>query len=299
MTSATAGETAGEVYLNGEFMPLAEARVPVLDRGFLFGDGVYEVIPAYQRKPLRLGAHLDRLERSLTGIRLTNPLARAEWQAICGRLLRGQTTDNQVLYLQVTRGAPPARDHRFPENTRPTVFAMAKPLKPRDPRLAERGVSAVLREDIRWARCDIKSVSLVAAVLLRQEAVELDAEETLLVRDGHVVEGSTSNVFVVRDGALITPPAGPALLSGITRALVIDLAEREGIGLAQRPLSVADCQGADELWICSSTREIMPVTRLDGTPISTGEVGSLWRHLDTAFQDYKTRLVQTQDDGDL
>lgn len=278
------------VYLNGAFMPLAEARVPVLDRGFLFGDGVYEVIPAYHGRPLRLGAHLDRLERSLAGIRLDNPLSRADWEGICDHLLQALDADYQAIYIQMTRGAPAVRDHRFPEQTQPTVFAMTKAVAPRAPSIAEQGVSAVLREDIRWGRCDIKSVSLIAAVLLRQEAADQNAEEALLVRDGRVVEGSTSNLFVARDGALTTPPLGPELLAGITRDLVIELAARERLPLSERSLSVADCQSADELMICSSTRELLPVTRLDGAPVGTGQVGPVWRRLDAAFQAFKAEL---------
>ncbi len=276
-----------EIYLNGRFMPLEQAHVSVLDRGFLFGDGVYEVIPAYGRKPLRLGAHLDRLDRSLAGIRLANPLSRLDWEGLCGRLLLSQQGDTQALYLQVTRGAPAVRDHRFPEKTQPTVFAMAKSIAPRAAQLAEDGVSAVLLEDIRWHRCDIKSVSLVAAVLLRQEAADQGAEEALLVRNGQVVEGSTSNVFLVTDGALITPPVGPEMLSGITRDLIIELAELEGLPLYQRPVSVEECQHADELWICSSTRELLPVTRLDQALIGDGRVGPLWKRLNAAYQAYK------------
>ncbi|MBK1647159.1 D-amino acid aminotransferase [Rhabdochromatium marinum] len=282
-----------EVYLNGAFMPLAEARVPVLDRGFLFGDGVYEVIPVYHGQPLRLAAHLDRLERSLAGIRLANPLSRAHWEHLFTRLIASQAAENQAIYLQVTRGAPPVREHRFSKCVEPTVFVMTKPMAPRDPRIAEQGVAAVLREDIRWQRCDIKSISLVAAVLLRQEAADHDAEEALLVRDGWVVEGSTSNVFIVQDGALATPPVGPELLSGITRELIIELSERQGLTLKQRPLSVEDCRRADELLICSSTRELLPVTRLDGAPVGQGQVGPLWRQLDAAYQACKTELMRT------
>ncbi|MBK5971124.1 MULTISPECIES: aminotransferase class IV [Thiorhodovibrio] len=280
-----------QVYLNGEFLPLAEARVPVLDRGFLFGDGVYEVIPAYGRKPLRLGAHLDRLERSLAGIRLDNPLARSDWEGIVARLLDAHEANDQAIYLQVTRGAPAVRDHRFPAKTSPTVFVMTKALTPRDPNIAEYGVAAVLREDTRWQRCDIKSVSLVAAVLLRQEAADESAEEALLVRDGHVVEGSISNLFVVHEGRLTTPPTGPELLSGITREFVIELARREGLPLAEQPVPVAACRTADEMWICSSTRELLPVTRLDGNPVGDGRVGPMWRRLDAAYQECKAQLA--------
>ncbi|WPL19920.1 D-alanine aminotransferase [Thiorhodovibrio winogradskyi] len=279
-----------EVYLNGRFMPLGDAKIPVLDRGFLFGDGVYEVIPAYHRKPLRLHAHLDRLERSLAGIRLANPLSRADWEGVILHLLRSHEAANQAIYLQITRGAPAVRDHRFPQRTQPTVFAMTKTLAPRDPRISEQGVAAVLREDTRWQRCDIKSISLVAAVLLRQEAADAEAEEALLVREGWVVEGSTSNLFVVRDGILSTPPTGPELLSGITRELVMELAACESLPLIEQPVSVEDCRAADELWICSSTRELLPVTRLDGVAVGQGLVGPLWHRLNAAYQACKADL---------
>jgi D-alanine transaminase len=286
-----------EVYLNGAFMPLSEARVPVLDRGFLFGDGVYEVIPAYQGVPLRLDAHLARLEYSLSGIRLDNPLSRTEWRRIFTRLLGANPEPRQALYLQVTRGAPASRDHRFPVLTAPTVFVMVKPVAARDPRINEHGVAAVLREDSRWQRCDLKTISLVAAVLLQQEATEQAAEEALLMRAGQVVEGSTSNLFVLDQGQLRTPPLGPELLAGITRGLVIDLAEAEGMSVSEGPISLASCRAAEELWICSSTRELLPVTQLDGAPVGDGRPGALWRRLDAAYHAYVQRLVAGDADG--
>jgi D-alanine transaminase len=196
-----------EIYLNGRFVAPEDATISVMDRGFLFGDGVYEVIPAYHGRTLRADEHLDRLDHSLQGIRMTNPLSRADWSAIFERLLDAGPGERQAIYLQVTRGAPPVRDHRFASGpAEPTVLAMAKTVPPRDPALGERGIAAIVRDDPRWHRCDLKVVSLVAAVLLQQEADDADAVEAILVRDGLAVEASTSNLFVVRDGRIITPP---------------------------------------------------------------------------------------------
>lgn len=283
---------SAEVYLNGSYLPLAEARIPVTDRGFLFGDGVYEVIPAYRGQPLLADAHLDRLERSLQAIRLANPLSRRTWHTVFARLLKSQEAEDQAIYLQVTRGAPESRDHRFPQGTAPTVFAMSKPMRPRLDSIGANGVAAVLREDIRWQRCDVKSVSLIAAVLLRQEAADEDAEEALLVREDRVVEGSTSNLFIVTDGQLATPPKGHELLPGITRDLVLELARAEGIPAIERAVSVEECRGADELLICSSTRELLPVTRLDQQPVGTGVPGPRWKQLDAAYQAYKAERTK-------
>jgi D-alanine transaminase len=279
-----------EVYLNGEYLPLGEARVSVLDRGFLFGDGVYEVIPAYGARPLRLPQHLDRLENSLRGIRLDNPLDRGEWGAVIERLLGGTPGADQAIYLQVTRGAPPERDHLFPSGVAPTVFVMAKPLKPRAPEIAERGVSAVTLEDLRWLRCDIKAVTLLANVLLRQASAEAGADEAILVRDGLAQEGSSSNLFSVKDEVIHTPPKSQLLLPGITRDLALELARKAGLTCLERPLPVGELAAADELWLSSSTREVMPVTRLDGAPVGDGLPGPVWRRIDALYQDYKARL---------
>ncbi|MCU0836091.1 MAG: D-amino acid aminotransferase [Chromatiaceae bacterium] len=279
-----------EVYLNGEYLPLSEARISVLDRGFLFGDGVYEVIPVYGGRPLRLPQHLDRLENSLRGIRLDNPLDRGQWGAVIERLLAAAPGTDQAIYLQVTRGAPPERDHLFPVGVAPTVLVMAKPLKPRAPQIAERGVSAVTLEDLRWLRCDIKAVTLLANVLLRQASADAGADEAILVRDGLAQEGSSSNLFLVKDGVIHTPPKGQLLLAGITRDLALDLAREAGLPCVERPLPVAELATADEVWLSSSTREVMPVTRLDGAAVGDGLPGPVWRRLDTVYQDYKARL---------
>lgn len=277
-----------EVYLNGAFVPLEEAKVPVMDRGFLFGDGVYEVIPVYEGRPRRLAAHLDRLGRSLAAIRLANPLPDAEWHRILAVLL-GSGGDQSV-YVQVTRGSATERDHRFPAKVHPTVLAMARPMKARRPDLADTGVAAITRADQRWDRCDIKATALLAAVLARQEAAEVGADEAILVRDGRAVEGSSSNLFLVTGGEISTPPLGPNLLAGITRALVMELAAGAGIPCYERDIAAVELAGADEVWLTSSLREVVPVTRLDGVPVGSGLPGPLWRRMDGLYQDYKDRL---------
>ena len=291
-----------ELYLNGRFVPPEQATLSVMDRGFLFGDGVYEVIPAYGGVPRREAAHLRRLTNSLRGIRLQPPLTDDAWSAIFRRLLAPAScsepsTDpstelgtDQSIYVQVTRGAAPTRDHRFPAAAEPTVLAMVKPLNPRAQSVAEQGVAAIVRDDFRWGRCDIKSVALLAAVLLRQEAHEADAEEAILMRDGRAVEGSTSNLFIVSDGRLLTPPPSRYLLAGITRELTLELARGAGIDCEERDISLDALQAADEIWLTSSTREVMPVTRLDGAIVGAGVPGPLWRRIDALYQDYKTRL---------
>lgn len=282
------------LYLNGRFVPPEQATLSVMDRGFLFGDGVYEVIPVYGGVPRRESAHLRRLANSLRGIRLPPPLTDEAWSAVFRRLLTpaigAEAAVDQSLYVQVTRGAAPTRDHRFPAAARPTVLAMVKPLSPRALSVAEQGVAAVVRDDFRWGRCDIKSVALLAAVLLRQDAHEADAEEAILVRDGHAVEGSTSNLFVVRDGRVLTPPPSRFLLAGITRALTLELVRAAGIACEECNIALDLLHGADEIWLTSSTREVMPVTRLDGAAVGAGVPGPLWRRVDALYQDFKTQL---------
>lgn len=276
-----------ELYLNGAFVAPEQATISVMDRGFLFGDGVYEVIPAYAGRPLREREHLQRLEKSLEAIGLEPPVAPAEWSRIFQRLLSAAPTSDQSLYLQVTRGVGPTRDHCFPVAPVPTVLVMAKPMKPRDAAVAEKGVAAVTRDDIRWLRCDIKATALLAAVLLRQAAAEAGAEEAILVRDGCALEGSTSNLFVVRGQRLITPPKGPLLLAGITRDLVLELAGVAEIPVEERGIGVEELRTADEVWISSSTREVMPVTRLDGILVGNGRPGPLWQRIDGCYQAFK------------
>ena len=278
-----------EVYLSGVFLPPERATVSVMDRGFLFGDGVYEVIPSYGGHFLGLAPHLARLESSLAAVAIPSPLSESEWTAVLRRLIGTPPAADQYVYLQITRGAPDERDHLCPPRIAPTVFAMARPIKPRRPEVATEGVACVTRTDIRWRRCEIKAVSLLAAVMMRREAEDAGALETIMIRDGEVTEGSSTNVFLVRDGELMTPPKGQLILSGITRELVIDLARGLGIPVSERPIPESALGSADEIWLTSSTREALPVTRLDGRPVGTGRPGPLWQRLDAAYQTLKTR----------
>lgn len=271
------------VYLNGEYLPLSEAKVPVLDRGFLFGDGVYEVIPVYHGKPLRLAEHLRRLDNSLAGIRMTSPMSDAAWADLFDRLLDGP--GDQYIYLQITRGAAPKRDHAIPVSIQPTVFAMCSPIAaiPLD------GIKAVTVNDIRWQRCDIKAITLLANVLLRQEAVDQEAAEAILVRDNLVIEGAASNVFIVVDHQLITPPKCPSILAGITRDLVLELAAGLQMETCERFFTVDELRAAQEIWVTSSTREILSIVELDGHPIGNGMPGPVWQRFQAAYQHYKIR----------
>ncbi|WP_089727655.1 aminotransferase class IV [Candidatus Thiosymbion oneisti] len=279
-----------EVYLKGKFMPIEEACVPVMDRGFLFGDGVYELIPVYGGRPFRLSQHMERLDNSLGSVRMENPLQLDAWERIFARLTGSIPDIDQLLYLQVTRGVDRTRNHLFPQGGEPTVFVMAWTAEPRDPDISGKGIAAVVLEDNRWHRCDIKATALLGNVLLRQAAQDAGAAEAILVRDGLVTEGSSTNPFVVQDGEILTPPASNRLLRGITRDLVLELARGVDMPCAERHITRDELETADELWISSSSREVQPVTLLDGKPVGEGVPGALWRRIDDLFQDYKTRL---------
>lgn len=275
-----------QVYLNGEFLPPDQARVSVFDRGFVFGDGVYEVIPAYGQRLFRLGQHLDRLDRSLDAIGLANPLLRAQWRDMLERLMAENPATDHSLYVQVTRGVAP-RDHGFPKVVHPTVFAYAQPLAPPDPHYLETGVAAVTTPDIRWQRCDIKSIALLANVLSRQHALEQGVTESIMVRDGRVTEGAASNIFAVLDGVLRTPPKGRQILPGITRDLVLELARDHGIPCAETDFSEAQMLGAPEVWMTSSTKEILPITRINEDAVGEGRPGPVFARMHRLYQDYK------------
>ncbi|MCX8048347.1 MAG: D-amino acid aminotransferase [Methylohalobius sp.] len=275
------------VYLNGEFIPLSQAKIPILDRGFLFGDGVYEVIPAYGGKLFRLEQHLTRLEQSLRGIRLDPPLAPAEWRQVLNELLKGEC--DQAVYLQITRGAYPNRDHAFPSVIQPTVFAMATPLAAGSPQPAK----AITCEDIRWQWCHLKTINLLANVLLRQQAIERGCQEAVLVRDGLVTEGAASNIFAVIDGVLTTPPKGPKLLPGITRDLILELAAAHGLPHQEREIQASELTRAEEVWYTSSTRELVPIVELDGSPVGNGRPGKVFWRMYELFQNYKRAYRQS------
>lgn len=272
------------VYLDGDFLPLAEARVSVLDRGFLFGDGVYEVIPVYQGRPFLLAEHLDRLDRSLTAIRLDNPIERSRWEALIDELVTHQGSGDWSVYVQVTRGSDVHRDHAFPATVRPTVFAMASPLKPPPTAWLETGIATLTQPDPRWGRCDIKAITLLANALSRQEAKEAGAVEMLYLRDGLLTEGAASNVFVVRQNEILTSVADHRILHGITRQLVLRLAQTAGLTVRETDIPEAMLRDADELWMTSSTRAVIPITRLDGQPVGGGRPGPLYRRMVDLWQ---------------
>ena len=276
------------VYLNGSYLDDSEACVSIFDRGFMFGDGVYEVIPVYGGRLFRLGQHLERLASSLQAIGLPAPLTDQQLTDIFDRLLAG-VADDAMVYLQVTRGAAP-RDHAFPARLSPTVLAYARPVRYPDQALRRSGVAAVTHADQRWLRCDIKSVALLANVLARQYAAEQGAMEAILIRDGFVTEGAASTVFVVRDGEVLTPPNGHAILPGITRALILELAREAGLVCREAEIDEENLGRADEIWLASSTKEVLPVTTLDGEPLGDGRPGPIYQRMIEQYDDFKRRF---------
>jgi D-alanine transaminase len=277
-------------YLNGEYLPLAQARVSPLDRGFLYGDGAYEVMPVYGGRPFRLEAHCARLTRSLGEIRMSDPHDRAEWCGIFETLIARNGGGDQYVYWQVTRGAERGRNHAPLPDIPRTVFAFCAPLPACPPAVLAKGVACVTAQDTRWARCDIKSVALLANVLLRQLAVDADAAETILLRDRELMEASASTVHVVIGGELRTPPNSRKILPGTTRGVVEELAARTGVPYRAAPVSESELRGADEIWISAATREVQPVTTLDGKPVGAGRPGPLWRRVYDEFQHWKREL---------
>jgi D-alanine transaminase len=280
-------------YLNGEYMPLEGARVSPLDRAFLFGDAVYEVVPVYGARPFRLREHLDRLTRSLAGIRMEPPLTHAEWGKICGELVSRNGGGDQYLYMQITRGAEFGRNHAWPAGLKPTIFAYTNALEPVTPALLEEGVAAITAADARWARRDIKSTALLANVLLKRLATDAGAFETILLEHGGLTEGSSTTVHIVREDAIRTPPNGHQILPGTTRDVVGELAARLGIAAENRRVSEAELRAADEVWLAFSTRGLLPVTRLDGKPVGTGRPGPLFKKMHAAFVGYVRELAGT------
>jgi len=274
------------VYLNGQFLPEDQAYVSALDRGFIFGDGVYEVIPAFGGALFRFPQHLRRLDNSLAAIRLTNPLSAQAWHDTLAELVTRNGGGDQSVYVQITRGVAP-RNHAFPSGVPPTVFAMCSRLAELPADILANGVAAVALDDIRWKYCHIKAISLLPNTLLRQQAIEAGADEAILIRDGNVTEGAASNVFVVKDGTLRTPPKGALLLPGITRDLVLELAAANGIAAREQAIPEATLRGAEEIWLTSSTREILPVARLDGAPVGNGKPGPLWQRMYRLYQEFK------------
>jgi D-alanine transaminase len=275
-------------YLNGSLMPLRDARVSALDRSFLFGDGVYEVIPARAGQARRLAANLARLSHSLQQLRIRNPLSDQQWSAIVQQLINANGGGNVYVYLQVSRGAEYGRNHAPLPDIEPTVFGYCSPLPLPTTQVLERGLSCITAADTRWARCDIKSAALLANVLLRQQAIDAGAGEVILLRDGMLTEASASSVEVTIDGEIRTPPNSPQLLPGTTRSLVEELADRHGI--ARRVIAVTEAQlrAADEIWLTAATRGVVAVTTLDGKPVGSGRPGPLWRRMHQLVEAYWT-----------
>ena len=276
------------VYLNGRFLPLEDAKISVLDRGFIYGDGVYELIPVYHRQPFRLRQHLARLQRSLDGIRMVNPHTDAEWESIIRELVARTAFDDQGVYFQVTRGVA-KRDHSFPLDVAPTVFMMSNPLSLPTAEQVERGVAVVTAIDERWLHCDLKTISLLGNVLARQRATDAGAAETVLFRNGFLTEASASNVFIVRDGVILGPPKDNQILPGITYDAAFELARGGGLAVEVRPISRDEALAADEMWLSSSTKEVLAVTIVDGKSFAGGSPGPLFRKMHELFQASKSR----------
>jgi len=280
------------VHLNGTLLPLAEAKISPLDRGFLFGDGVYEVVPVYSRRPFRLEQHLGRLQQSLDGIGLDNPHTGDGWRTIVNALVTANPWDDQGIYLQVTRGADVKRDHPFPTVVTPTVFGMSMPLVMPAAEVRERGITAITAEDTRWSRCDLKTTSLLANVLLRQQSVDAEAGETILLRDGFLTEGSAASVLIVSQGVLVAPPPSRLILPGVTYDVVLELAIQHGVLLEVRPIAEEELRTAEEIWLLSSTKEVLAVTRLDDRPVGVGLPGPLGKQMWQWYQAYKNTVMR-------
>jgi len=286
------GEPLPICFLNDEFVPLHEARISPLDRGFLYSDGCYEVTPVYGGRPFRFAEHHARLTRSLAEIRMEDPLAREAWRELYRELIqRNAHPGDLYIYVQVTRGAEYGRNHAPLPDIARTVFAFASPWPTARPGAFENGMPAITAQDTRWARCDIKSVSLLANVLLRQLACDQDATETLLLRDGQLTDASASSVHVVIGDELRTPPNSWKLLPGTTRGVIEEVAAKAGVSWRSVAVSEAELRGASEILLGAATREVQPVTLLDGKPVGTGKPGPVWRKLHDAYQAYKREVA--------
>ena len=279
------------VFLNGKLLPAEQASVSVLDRGFIFGDGVYELVPVYSRVPFRLDEHLARLERSLGEAKIRNPYTRAQWRAHIYQVIDAQPFEDQGVYFQVTRGVA-KRDHAFPQNAEPTVFMMSNPLTNPPPAQVEKGAAAVSAQDNRWLRCDIKSISLIGNVLLRQLSAEAGAAETILFRDGRLTEASASNVFIVKRGVIQSPPKTNLILPGITYDVVAELARANGLPLEFKDVSEAEVRAADEVWITSSSKEVLAIVELDGKRVGDGRPGPVFRRMYQLYQEFKQKVMR-------
>ena len=279
------------VFLNGKILPADQAQVSVLDRGFIFGDGVYELVPVYLRVPFRLDEHLTRLERSLNETRIKNPYTRAQWRSHIYQVIDAQPFEDQGVYFQVTRGVA-KRDHAFPKDLQPTVFMMSNPLTNPPAAVVEKGGSAVSAVDNRWLRCDIKSISLIGNCLLRQQSAEANAAETILFRDGKLTEASASNVFIVKRGVILSPAKSNLILPGITYDVVTELARANNMPLEFRDVSEAEVRSADEVWVTSSSKEVLAIVELDGKRVGDGKPGPVFRRMYQLYQEFKQKVMR-------
>ena len=284
------------IYLNGDWLAPENAKVSVMDRGFLFGDGIYEVVPVYSRRPFRLDQHLARMQQSLDGIQLTNPHTRAEWTRLVTKLASEAEWEDQSLCIQVTRGPMAVRNHAFPATVTPTVMMLAEPLVTPPASLRESGITAVSSADIRWLRCDLKATSLLANCLLRQQAVAAGCAETVLFRDGFLTEGAASSIFVVKNGVLLAPPLTHLMLPGITYDVVLELAAQHGLPHKVGDITEAETRSADELWMCSSTKEVLPIVMLDNLKVGAGDTagkpGAVFATMYQWYQQFKATVMR-------
>ena len=270
------------VYLNGEFVRLGDARISVLDRGFIYGDGIYEVVPAYGGKPFRMDGHLGRLQRSLAAIGIKVDIDRADWEVLVRDLIARSGLGDCIVYLQVTRGVA-KRDHAFPKHATPTVFGMVSPFRRPSAAWREQGLSAVGIPDIRWLHCEIKSVSLLGNVLAKQHAVDAGVDEVLQFRGDHLSEGASCNIWVARDGKLLAPPRDNLILEGIRYGFIEELAAAAGIPFEARPITRAEVETADELMLTAATKEVLPITQFEGKPVGTGKPGPVYAALRAGY----------------
>ncbi|MDW5442595.1 D-amino acid aminotransferase [Polaromonas sp. SM01] len=285
-------------YLNGEFTALKDAKISVMDRGFIFGDGVYEVVPVYAGQAFRFEQHMARLDRSLAELRIPNPLSQAQWREVTHKLVNdyalSQHTSpekiDQLIYIQITRGVA-LRDHVMPPDLTPTVFAMTNTMKPPTPAQRAHGVACVTADDFRWEKAHIKSTSLLGAVFARQISADVDAVETVMFRDGVLSEAAACNVWVVKNGKVLGPPKDNLVLEGIRYGLIEDICREAGIGFELRRINRAEVFGADELLLSSATKEVLAITSLDGQPISRGQPGPVYARLHAAYQRAKQGLT--------
>jgi len=279
------------VYLNGEFLPLEHAQISPMDRGFLFSDAIYEVIPVFDGRLFRISEHLKRLKNSLKAVRIEVDLTADQWRKLLKTLVAKNGGGDLVLYIQVSRGTESTRNHAFPQVMQPTLFARVSPLERLPMQRLQQGFTAITLPDSRHRNCYIKATCLLPNVLMMQQAIDAGVDEAILIDDGYALEANTSNLFIVKDGALVTTPAIPQILGGITRGLVIELAHKNKIPCIERMIPEADLRNADEIWLSNSTKDIRPVIQLDNAPVGNGKPGQLWQQMYTIIQDYKQQYA--------